>query len=85
MAGGYKHGSYPFDAMQKVANEKVGLREEGEVVPIMVKVFDRSLKQLQRQLACCASQSHVLKEPEAAKFLETAVEQVEEARRELCK
>lgn len=80
-----KHGSYPFEEMQKVANEKVGLREGGEVVPIMVKVFDRSLKQLQRQLNCCSDQAHVLKEAKAAAFLETASEQVEEARRELVK
>lgn len=59
--------------------------EGGTVIPIMHKVFDRSLKRLERELSTCATQSHALREPKAAAFLETAVEQVQEARKELVK
>lgn len=65
--------------------EKHGLREPGEVVPIKHRLFDRGLKEQQRQAQMSVEQARALHFHPEAQLLEIIVEKYGELREELGK
>jgi len=81
----FKSGEYPFDAMQKVANEKVGLIDPVNLKQRQALEADFSLKREERYLGTCVTDLEVKGFTGAQEALEVAVEAIYDARRRIKK